>query len=206
MFSGNENAHIWEKCLDLAIAGFNHGSMAIAALVVSEKMEIIGLGRNYLGEINNNGSIISNSSIAHAEINAIHSIQQESLSRNNLSIFTTVEPCPMCLGAIAMSRIRNIYIGSKDPHAGSVKYLNMNEYVSKKQIKCTFENGIIEKIFFAIHYLSICRIMKNKRSHVVFDNLKIVYKDNIDIIERHINKINIEEYKLDREKIKQLIR
>lgn len=204
MLSGYENGDIWNICLAMAIEGFNKGSMAISSVVLNERKEIIGTGRNHLNEKVKGNRIISNSSIAHAEVNAIHSIQEESLNGENLCIFTTVEPCPMCLGAIAMSRIRHITIGSKDPHAGSIKYLNDNKYVSKKDIKYTFEHGYIEKVFFSLHYLSICRVMKNRRPHIVFDNMRLAYHDIINDLENRVDMSNIDELVLDEGVIKDI--
>lgn len=205
MFINVEDPHIWNKCLDLAVEAFNSGSMAISAVVANNKNEIVGFGRNHRSVNDNVTNFICGSSIAHAEINAIHSIKEESLTGEDLIIYTTVEPCPMCLGAIAMSRIRKILVGSKDPHAGSLKYLNSNDYVKSKNITYKFIGGSLENVFFGIHYLSIMRIMQNRRPHIVFENMKQVYSEKIERIESIVSNLNINELKLSRKWIEEYI-
>ena len=65
--------------------------------------------------IAHNSVLIDNSSLSHAEINAIRQIQQKfntyDLSKYNLSICITAEPCVMCMGAIMWSGIKNVYYG-----------------------------------------------------------------------------------------------
>lgn len=61
--------------------------------------------------------------LAHAELIAIHEACQ-SLGGWRLvgcQLFVTLEPCPMCAGAIINSRIERLVFGARDPKAGSVK-------------------------------------------------------------------------------------
>lgn len=71
---------------------------------------------------------------AHAEVLAIRKAS-EVLGDWRLagcSLYVTLEPCPMCAGAITQARISNIYIGTFDPTAGccgSVVNIVQNEYL-----------------------------------------------------------------------------
>lgn len=60
-------------------------------------------------------------SIAHAEINAIKaaSAYLGSWRLTGCDIYVTIEPCPMCTGAIYQSRIKRIFFGAKDLKAGA---------------------------------------------------------------------------------------
>ncbi|MTK13633.1 MAG: nucleoside deaminase [Clostridiaceae bacterium] len=62
-----------------------------------------------------------NSSLAHAEILAIEKASEviQNWRLNECSMYVTLEPCPMCAGAILQSRISNLYIGTFDPTAGA---------------------------------------------------------------------------------------
>ncbi|MCI4663418.1 MAG: nucleoside deaminase [Neomegalonema sp.] len=61
---------------------------------------------------------------AHAEIIVLRAaaerLGQERLS--GLDLWVTLEPCPMCAGAIALARIRRLYYGAHDPKGGGVAH------------------------------------------------------------------------------------
>ncbi len=58
---------------------------------------------------------------AHAEMIAITQaagfLKNERL--NSCDIYATIEPCPMCMGASVLGRIRNLFYGAKDPKSGA---------------------------------------------------------------------------------------
>jgi tRNA(adenine34) deaminase len=76
---------------------------------------------------------------AHAEILAIKRAAEfiGSWRLTGCSLYVTLEPCPMCAGAIVQSRISKLYIGTFDPKAGAcgsvmniVQNENLNHYVN----------------------------------------------------------------------------
>lgn len=98
-----------------------------------------------------------NSPIMHAEIIAI----EKACKRINnwrltgCKMYVTLEPCPMCAGALVNSRIDKIYIGAKDPKTGAcgskLNLLQECEFDTSVEI----ENGILQeecqeilKVFF----------------------------------------------------------
>lgn len=91
--------------LNEALKAYEKDEVPIGAVVVCEN-EVIGLGHNLRESTN----IITN----HAEIIAIQMAAKHlnSWKLNNCSLYTTLEPCAMCLGAIKQSRINKIYIAS----------------------------------------------------------------------------------------------
>jgi tRNA(adenine34) deaminase len=69
---------------------------------------------------------------AHAEMIAI---QKASKKMNNwylddCDLYVTLEPCMMCTGAIILSRVRNLYYGTKDPKGGAVDSLIQIKQIS----------------------------------------------------------------------------
>ncbi len=62
-----------------------------------------------------NSVVLEQTSHNHAEMNAIKSVEEKlntyDLSKYNLSLYITAEPCIMCLGGIMWSGIKNIYFG-----------------------------------------------------------------------------------------------
>ena len=67
-----------------------------------------------------NTTVKDNNDTHHAEINAINQAI-ESLKDKNLTdceLYVTLEPCPMCAGAIINSKIKRLYIGASEPKSG----------------------------------------------------------------------------------------
>jgi tRNA(adenine34) deaminase len=60
------------------------------------------------------------SAVAHAEVLAIEQACQETGSwrLENAHLYITLEPCPMCSGAIILSRVKRVVYGAKDPKGG----------------------------------------------------------------------------------------
>ena len=91
--------------------------------VIVRKGEIVSTGRNR----RENGK----NALAHAEIEAID-LACKKLGGWRLwecEMFVTLEPCPMCTGAIINSRIRRLVYGAPDPKAGSCgSVVNLFEY------------------------------------------------------------------------------
>ena len=58
---------------------------------------------------------------AHAEMIAIRQASEKlgGWRLHQCELYVTVEPCPMCAGAIMLSRIKKLYIGTADPKAGA---------------------------------------------------------------------------------------
>lgn len=87
------------------------GEVPIGAIVVLDG-EIVGSGFNLRES--------EQRSIAHAELLAIDEACKAigSWRLENAELFVTLEPCPMCAGAIVLSRIKRVIYGAHDPKAG----------------------------------------------------------------------------------------
>lgn len=100
--------------LELAREAAKNGEVPVGCVVASPEGGIIGRGRNRREE--------GRDATAHAEIEAIRAACA-ALGTWNLSgcaLFVTLEPCPMCAGAIINSRISTVVYGAKEPYSGSV--------------------------------------------------------------------------------------
>lgn len=62
---------------------------------------------------------------AHAEVLAIEKAEKKlgTWCLQDCDLYVTLEPCMMCTGAIALSRIRTLYYGTSDPKGGTVRTL-----------------------------------------------------------------------------------
>jgi tRNA(Arg) A34 adenosine deaminase TadA len=101
--------------IELANNNILNGGGPFGALIVRNN-EVIGTGAN---QVTNR-----NDPTAHAEILAIREASQN-LNNYNLSdctLYTTCEPCPMCLGAIYWARIPHVYFGNNRQDAAEIGF------------------------------------------------------------------------------------
>lgn len=101
-----------EAALNLARLSAEEDEVPVGAVVVRNG-EIVGEGRNRREK--------DKTAVAHAEIEAIENACRK-LGGWRLwecELYVTLEPCPMCAGAIINSRIKRVVFGAYDPKAGS---------------------------------------------------------------------------------------
>ena len=101
------------QAIVLAKKAFQHEDVPIGAVIVRDG-EIVSRGYNKRETKKN--------ALNHAEIIAIKNACKKSNDwrLNDCEMYVTLEPCPMCAGAIINSRIRNVYFGAKDEKNGAV--------------------------------------------------------------------------------------
>lgn len=100
-----------KAALDMAREALEAGEVPVGAVVVFEG-KIIASARNEREQ--------SDDPTAHAELLALRRAAQ-ALGRRRLSgctLYVTLEPCPMCAGAIIMAGVDRVYFGAYDPKAG----------------------------------------------------------------------------------------
>lgn len=85
-------------------------------------------------------------STAHSEILAIEKAckKLENWRLSDCEIYVTVEPCPMCAGAILNSRMKKLYFGTRDEKSGAVVsniHMLDKEYLNHKM---NYEEGMLK--------------------------------------------------------------
>ena len=108
------NEELMRLALDVARIAPQTGDIPVGAIVINGDGVVIGKGFNER-EANNDPT-------AHAEIVAIRSAATR-LQKSRLdgcTLIVTLEPCAMCAGAIAQSRISKVVFGAWDEKAGAV--------------------------------------------------------------------------------------
>ncbi|HBI04338.1 MAG TPA: tRNA adenosine(34) deaminase TadA [Paenibacillaceae bacterium] len=134
--------------LDEARKAEQLGEVPIGAIIVRNG-EVIGRGYNRRE--------IDGDSLAHAELLAIKDASQTLGGWRLLdsTLYVTLEPCPMCAGAIVQSRIARVVFGTYDPKAGCAGTLmnllqepRFNHQVAIQSNVCEEECAEILKSFF----------------------------------------------------------
>lgn len=103
-----------KRALELAQLAYDSGEVPVGAVVVSKKSgEIVGEGYNLRESAKN--------ALAHAEIIAVNNACRRlgGWRLPECSIYVTLEPCPMCCGAIINARIDDVIFGAYDSKSGS---------------------------------------------------------------------------------------
>lgn len=119
-----------ERAIELARLSEAEGEVPVGAVVVKNG-KIVGEGRNRR-ELGKNA-------LYHAELEAIDNACKNLLGWRlwQCDLYVTLEPCPMCAGAIINSRIKTVYFGAYDNKAGSfgsVANFNLLPYNHKPEI------------------------------------------------------------------------
>ncbi len=136
------NEKYMKIAIKLAKEAYDDGEVPVGAVIVKDD-KIIATGRNRREK--------SKNAISHAEIEAINNACKE-LNGWRLwecDIYVTLEPCPMCSGAIVNARIPNVYFGAYDKNFGCCgSTLNILEI--QNSFKPNYEGGILEEECSAI--------------------------------------------------------
>jgi tRNA(adenine34) deaminase len=126
-----------KEALKEAVKAFESDEVPVGAIIV-HKGEIIGRAHNQIKALKD--------PTAHAEIIAItqaaNFLQSERLT--DCSMYSTLEPCSMCAGAMVLSRIKDLIYAAKDPKTGAhdsvFKILNNKKLNHRIKVK----KGILE--------------------------------------------------------------
>ena len=102
--------------LDAARAAALRGEVPVGAVLVGPDGAVVAVAGNRTRELTD--------PTAHAEMLVLRqgcaALGQERLV--DCDLYVTLEPCPMCAGAIANARIRRLYFGAPDPKSGGVAH------------------------------------------------------------------------------------
>ncbi len=111
-----------EQALAEAREAYNKNEVPVGAVIVKNG-EVIATGRNNREE--------AHDATGHAETIAIRKACEKlgTWRLDSCELYVTLEPCPMCMGAIINSRIKRVVFGAKDAKAGACgSVINLNNY------------------------------------------------------------------------------
>jgi len=121
-----------QLALELAREAGQDNEAPVGCVIVDARGAVIGRGRNRREK--------TKLTTAHAELEAINEACERlgDWRLPGYSMYVTLEPCPMCAGAVIMSRISKLFYGARDEltgSCGSVLNLFMEPYGHSTQIK-----------------------------------------------------------------------
>ncbi len=129
--------HWMQHALDLAAHAATEGEVPVGAVVVSAEGELLGSGFNQ--------PILSHDPTAHAEVMALRdaAARMANYRLPGCTLYVTIEPCTMCVGAMVHARIAKVVFGAPEPRFGAVisgrRLLDEGEF----NHRMTWEGGVL---------------------------------------------------------------
>lgn len=127
-----------QRAISLAAEAAERGEVPVGAVLVYGK-EVIAENFNRREEFND--------ATAHAEILVLRETGEKLNTWRLLdtTMYITLEPCPMCAGALVQARISRIVFGARDPKAGAVVSLYNIPTDSRLNHRLEIKEGVLEK-------------------------------------------------------------
>ena len=124
--------------LELAGEAAEEGEVPVGCVVVGPDGAVIGIGRNRREA--------DSDATAHAEMEAIRAACAAlgSWRLTDCSLYVTLEPCPMCAGAIINARVSRLYYGAREPNSGCCGSI-LNLFMEPFGFEPRIEGGVCEE-------------------------------------------------------------
>ncbi len=99
----------WRAAIEMAWQSYRDGGIAVGAVLTDAVGAVLGEGRNqrFAGQ--------ARGLLAHAEMQALAALPPGKDRARDSVLYTTLSPCPMCLGAVVVARIGQVHLGAIDP-------------------------------------------------------------------------------------------
>lgn len=125
------------QALKLAKKAAKKDEVPVGAILIGSDGQILSKSGNLREKLN--------SPIAHAEIICLHRAAKNlnSWRLNESTLYVTLEPCPMCAGAIVQARVGRLVFATPDPKAGASGSIYNITNDSRLNHRCQVESGIL---------------------------------------------------------------
>jgi len=141
----------WQECLELAWTAYCDDCVPIGAVITDSEGKILSSGRNrvyprWMWKQHPSPGV----EIAHAELEALQKLDYTGLDQHSCILYSTTEPCPLCMGALYMSGVRTLHFATRDPFAGSINMLGTTWYLERKSMKVFGPDQELEPVIVAL--------------------------------------------------------
>ena len=115
----------WQAALEMAWEAYCSGTIPIGAVIADAEGNIYARGRNRIMDTSAPDNQVCANELAHAELNALLALKlaYDECKAKSVALYTTMEPCPLCMGAVYMSDVKTLHYAAHDPWAGSTNLL-----------------------------------------------------------------------------------
>ena len=106
----------WQACFEMAWDAFLAGTIPVGAALSGPSGAIVARGRNRI--LDAPGQRLAGSRLAHAEVDVLAQLSSSSRYRDHV-LYSTLEPCLLCVGATLYSTVGRIEYAAADPFGGA---------------------------------------------------------------------------------------
>ncbi len=142
----------WRASFHLAWTAFAAGTIPVGAVIVDEAGRIAAEGRNRIFDDAALAGQLSATRLAHAELNAL--AQLSNFRRwDTCTLYTTLEPCPLCVTATSVASVGRIVYAGSDPYSGGSALIEA-DLVTPRPLGVTIEGPLestLESLGSALH-------------------------------------------------------
>jgi tRNA(adenine34) deaminase len=126
----------WRESFELAWEAFRAGTIPVGAVVANPAGEIVARGRNRIFDETAPPGQLAGSYLAHAELNALAALpllgQRDGRGPfADHTLYTTLEPCALCMGATLMMLVGNLQFASHDHYGGGKELELRNPHTAR---------------------------------------------------------------------------
>ena len=140
----------WRACVEEAWEAYRGGSLPIGAVVTDAHRHVLSRGRNRIHERSGPSGTVFDHKLAHAELNALLSLDHREHDPRACVLWTTTEPCPLCVGAARMSEVGGLRYASREPWGGSAAMFETVPYLKRKNVRVMGpQDGRLEGVLVA---------------------------------------------------------
>jgi tRNA(adenine34) deaminase len=149
----------WRACVELAWEAYGAGSLPIGAVVADAEGNVISRGRNRIHERSGADGYLFGHKLAHAELNALVTLDHDGHDKSSCTLYTTTEPCPLCVGAVRMSDVGGVRFAAREPWGGSTAMFETVPYLKRGRVRVEGpEDEFLEDVLAALLIVCFLRL------------------------------------------------
>ncbi|MCB2288949.1 nucleoside deaminase [Clostridium sp. CS001] len=171
---------IWKEAFSLAWESYSKNTIPIGAVIVDLQGNIVSRGRNRIYDEESKNPL-AGTYMAHAEMTAMITLKEkEHPDIKKYTLYTTMEPCPMCFGTMVMMGIRTLRYAARDGFAGAAELNDKMDYIHNKQINIHRSGSELE-VFQICIQASYEYTRKHDRIEEILDSWRSYCSDGVDL-------------------------
>ena len=163
----------WRASFHLAWAAFTAGTIPVGAVVVDEAGRIVAEGRNRIFDDAAPPRQLAATRLAHAELNALAQLSN-SERWDGCTLYTTLEPCPLCVTAASVASVGRIVYAGRDAYSGGSALIDA-DLVTPRALNVTIEGPLASSLELLGAAMHLAFFVSHEAGHS--DALVETYRD-----------------------------